>query len=181
MKCIIAGSRDIEDYEIIEDAIIESGFKISTIVSGGARGVDLAGERYAAENNLKIDRYDAEWNQYGNSAGIIRNKKMAENSDGLIAIWDGKSKGTKHMIETARKHGVLMELNANPERLDLNAGNLRAATRMGLKMTINTDAHKIIDLDFMRFGVYQARRGWLTKNDVVNTYPLSKLMKVLRK
>jgi DNA polymerase (family 10) len=85
------------------------------------------------------------------------------------------------VFETAKKNGVLMELNANPERLDLNAGNLRAATRMGLRIAINTDAHKIIDLDYMRFGVYQARRGWLNKNDVVNTYEFSKLLKVLKK
>jgi DNA polymerase (family 10) len=87
----------------------------------------------------------------------------------------------EQVFEVAKANKVLMELNAAPSRLDLNAGNLRAAKRMGLKVAINTDAHKIHELDFMRFGVYQARRGWLTKEDVVNTLPLKKLMRVLSK
>lgn len=85
------------------------------------------------------------------------------------------------VFETAKKHNVVMELNAHPQRLDLNAGNLRAATRMGLKIAINTDAHYTSELDFMQFGVYQARRGWVTKKDVVNTYSLSNLMKAIKK
>ncbi|MHA1925064.1 MAG: DNA polymerase/3'-5' exonuclease PolX [Candidatus Thorarchaeota archaeon] len=85
------------------------------------------------------------------------------------------------VFETAKQHNVVMELNAHPQRLDLNAGNLRAATKMGLKVAINTDAHYVYELDYMQFGVYQARRGWLTKKDVVNTYSLSKLMKAIKK
>jgi DNA polymerase (family 10) len=85
------------------------------------------------------------------------------------------------VFETAKQHNVVMELNAHPQRLDLNAGNLRAATNMGLRIAINTDAHYIHELDYMQFGVYQARRGWLTKKDVVNTYSLSKLMKAIKK
>ncbi|MFX1602309.1 MAG: DNA polymerase/3'-5' exonuclease PolX [Promethearchaeota archaeon] len=85
------------------------------------------------------------------------------------------------VFEAARKNKVIMELNAHPERLDLNDGNLRAATRVGLKIAINTDAHRISHLDYMRFGVYQARRGWITKEDVVNTYPLEDLLRMIRK
>ncbi|MHA2601407.1 MAG: DNA polymerase/3'-5' exonuclease PolX [Candidatus Thorarchaeota archaeon SMTZ1-83] len=85
------------------------------------------------------------------------------------------------VFETAKKHNVVMELNAHPQRLDLNAGNLRAATRIGLKIAINTDAHYTSELDFMQFGVFQARRGWVTKNDVVNSYSLSNLMKAIKK
>jgi DNA polymerase (family 10) len=85
------------------------------------------------------------------------------------------------VFETARKHNVMMELNAHPQRLDLNDGNLRAATKMGLKIAINTDAHRISELDNMRYGVYQARRGWLTPDDVINTYPLKKMMKSIKK
>ena len=87
----------------------------------------------------------------------------------------------EQVFETAKKHNVIMELNAYPQRLDLNAGNLRAATKMGLKIAINTDAHRISELDNMRFGIFQARRGWLTPEDVINTYPLKKLMKSLKK
>ena len=87
----------------------------------------------------------------------------------------------ERVFETAQKHNVVMELNAHPQRLDLNAGNLRAATKMGLKIAINTDAHRISELDNMQFGVFQARRGWLTSDDVINTYHLKGLMKAIKK
>ena len=85
------------------------------------------------------------------------------------------------VFEVAKENKVIMELNAHPQRLDLNAGNLRAAIKEGLKVAICTDAHKIAELDNMRYGVFQARRGWLTPKDVVNTYPLKKLMGILSK
>ncbi|MGY5853877.1 MAG: DNA polymerase/3'-5' exonuclease PolX [Candidatus Thorarchaeota archaeon] len=85
------------------------------------------------------------------------------------------------VFETAKKNNVAMELNAHPKRLDLNAGNLRAATRMGLMIAINTDAHRISELDHMRFGVFEARRGWLTKKNVLNTHTLKQLMKLIAK
>lgn len=85
------------------------------------------------------------------------------------------------VFETAKKNNVVMELNAHPKRLDLNAGNLRAAKRAGLKIAINTDAHKIAELDNMQFGIYEARRGWVTKEDVINTYPLKKMLGLLKK
>lgn len=87
----------------------------------------------------------------------------------------------ERVFETAQKHNVVMELNAHPQRLDLNAGNLRAAAKLGLKIAVNTDAHRISELDNMRFGIFQARRGWLTPDDVINTYPLKKLMNSLKK
>jgi DNA polymerase (family 10) len=85
------------------------------------------------------------------------------------------------VFETATKHNVVMELNAHPKRLDLNAGNLRAAKRAGLKIAINTDAHTIPELDNMQFGIYEARRGWVTKEDVINTYSLKKMLSLLKK
>jgi len=85
------------------------------------------------------------------------------------------------VFETAAKHNVVMELNAHPKRLDLNAGNLRAAKRAGLKISVNTDAHAIPELDNMQFGIYEARRGWLEKEDVINTYPLKKMLSLLKK
>lgn len=85
------------------------------------------------------------------------------------------------VFETAKKNNVVMELNAHPKRLDLNAGNLRAAKRFGLKVAINTDAHVISELDNMRFGIYEARRGWVTKEDVINTYSIKKMLSLLKK
>lgn len=105
MKVIIAGSRTITDYNIVLDAVLESSayiFPITEIVSGCARGVDLLGEKYAKLNNLSIKKFPANWNEYGKLAGPIRNRQMAEYADSLIAIWDGKSKGTKNMIDTMK-------------------------------------------------------------------------------
>ncbi|MFW9848594.1 MAG: DNA polymerase/3'-5' exonuclease PolX [Candidatus Thorarchaeota archaeon] len=87
----------------------------------------------------------------------------------------------EQVFEVAKANNVAMELNAHPSRLDLNPGNLRAATRRGLKIAINTDAHKILELSNMKFGVYQARRGWITKEDVLNTYPLKKFLRFIKK
>ncbi|MFW9799258.1 MAG: DNA polymerase/3'-5' exonuclease PolX [Candidatus Thorarchaeota archaeon] len=87
----------------------------------------------------------------------------------------------ERVFESAKDNNVIMELNSHPERLDLNVGNLRAAKRMGLKIAINTDAHRTSELAFMKFGVFQARRGWLTKEDVVNTYTLNELLNQIRK
>ncbi len=85
------------------------------------------------------------------------------------------------VFETAKQHHVAMELNAHPMRLDLNAANLRVATGMGLKIVINTDAHRTDELDNMIYGIYQARRGWVTKDDVLNTRSLKNLQKLIKK
>lgn len=108
MKVIIAGGRDIHDYELVVDAVQESQFDIDTVISGGANGVDALGEKYSEEMNLNLKIFNADWATHGRAAGPIRNRKMAENADALIAIWDGKSRGTKNMIETAQKKGLLV-------------------------------------------------------------------------
>lgn len=106
MRVIIAGGRDVHDYNLVLDAVDKCPFRISAVVSGGATGVDRLGEQYATEMNLPLHIYFADWKTKGKAAGPIRNAKMAENADALIAIWDGKSKGTKNMIETAEKRGL---------------------------------------------------------------------------
>jgi hypothetical protein len=108
LKVIIAGGRDYHNYDTLLEAIQECQFPIATVVSGGAKGVDALGEQYASNMNLPLNVYHADWERNGRAAGPIRNRKMAENADALIAIWDGKSKGTKNMIETATKLGLLV-------------------------------------------------------------------------
>jgi hypothetical protein len=103
MKTIIAGSRGITDIKIVERIVRESGFDISLVVSGGANGVDKLGERWAQLNKVPFTVYPAQWDLYGKSAGYKRNVLMAENADALIAIWDGRSKGTSHMINIANE------------------------------------------------------------------------------
>lgn len=107
MKTIIAGSRNIKDYNIVVQAIKfakNNGIIPTVIISGKAKGVDTLGEQYAHENNLPIEEFPANWKKYGKSAGVIRNEKMAQIADALIAIWDGKSIGTKNMIKNAKKY-----------------------------------------------------------------------------
>ena len=108
MRVIIAGGRECNDYELLLEAVQEAQFPIATVVSGGAKGADAMGEQYASEMNLKLNIYEADWEKHGRAAGPIRNRKMAENADALIALWDGKSRGTKNMIETATKKGLLV-------------------------------------------------------------------------
>jgi len=108
VRVIISGGRFFEDYKVLLEAVVESQFEISTVVSGGASGVDALGKRYAVEMNKKLDVHEANWKTYGRGAGPVRNKSMAENADALIAIWDGQSRGTKNMIDTAAKMGLRM-------------------------------------------------------------------------
>jgi len=106
MRVIIAGSRGIHDYAKVCDAVQRSGFHISRVVSGMAAGVDTLAVRYAAENGLPCDGFPAEWSKWGRQAGCRRNVQMAQHADALIAVWDGKSPGTRHMIEVARARGL---------------------------------------------------------------------------
>ena len=101
MKVIVAGSRSIKDFYIVVNAIDASPFKgsITEVVSGTARGVDMLGELYAHYLNLNVRRFPADWKHFGKSAGYKRNDEMAEYADALIAVWDGISAGTRHMIQ----------------------------------------------------------------------------------
>jgi DNA polymerase (family 10) len=86
----------------------------------------------------------------------------------------------ERVFDAAKRHGVIMELNANPERLDLCDRHVRLAHDKGMKIIISTDAHHPSHFSFMRYGVMTARRGWMEKKDVLNTYPPEKLLAALR-
>lgn len=105
MKTIIAGSRNIKDADIVEQAIKKSGFTITEVVSGGARGVDRMGENWAKSQNIKIKQFKPDWSK-GRGAGFIANKEMAKYAQAAIVIWDGESKGTKDIINNAKKEGL---------------------------------------------------------------------------
>jgi DNA polymerase (family 10) len=84
------------------------------------------------------------------------------------------------ILKSAAQHNVAMELNSYPERLDLNDIHLRQAKQHGVKVVINTDSHHISHLDKIRYGILQARRAWLTKDDVLNTLPLVKFTNAMK-
>lgn len=109
MKTIIAGSRHITKPKYILEAINlagENGIYVDEIVSGMANGPDYMGYQYALANHIPVKCFPAEWLKYGKAAGPIRNQKMAEYADALIAIWDGVSKGTRDMINRAKACGL---------------------------------------------------------------------------
>jgi DNA polymerase (family X) len=84
------------------------------------------------------------------------------------------------VLKVARERGCIIEINAHPDRLDLPDVYCKTGKEIGVKFAISTDAHSISDLDFMRFGVDQARRGWLEPEDVVNTRSWPELQKFLK-
>ena len=106
MKIIIAGSRGVNDMDDIRSAMAEAIFRwripmsdITEIVSGGARGADGLGEQLAEEHNIPVKKFIPDWDRFGKKAGVLRNIEMAKYADKLVAIWDGTSPGTKHMID----------------------------------------------------------------------------------
>ena len=85
------------------------------------------------------------------------------------------------VCKAAADHNVFLEINAFPVRLDLNSSNVYFAKKQGVKFVINTDSHRVEHMDYMKLGISIARRGWLTKKDVLNTLPVTQLLKTLKK
>ena len=114
-KVIIAGSRGFSNYKLLKEKCNEylrekrKEYNI-IIISGGARGADFYGEKYAQDEGFSLEVFLANWNKFGKSAGFRRNEQMAEVADALIAFWDGKSHGTKHMIEIMENKKLLVKV-----------------------------------------------------------------------
>jgi hypothetical protein len=109
IKIIIAGGRDFTDAEAMIDALngLESVLGDTSnwiIVAGMASGADITGYNLAVRSRVATIQMPAEWDKHPNkSAGFVRNGEMAAIADVLVAFWDGRSKGTEHMIKTMRK------------------------------------------------------------------------------
>lgn len=119
LRVIIAGSRNFDNLSKLTTDVADILSKIpmdsiskTRIISGTARGADQMGEQYARNAGYEISRFPADWDRLGKRAGYVRNDEMARfavadgNTGVLIAFWDGKSKGTKHMIGLAEKYGL---------------------------------------------------------------------------
>ena len=112
MRTIIAGSRSTTQEQFNEGIALCTWLdEITVVISGTAQGADVLGEQWAKSHGLEIERYPADWAEHGRAAGPIRNRLMAENADALIAIWDGTSRGTKNMFETARDRGLRIHIH----------------------------------------------------------------------
>ena len=110
-RVIIAGSRSFNNYALLREhclSVLQEKMKTHRviIVSGHARGADSLGERFANELGFPFELHPAKWRLLGKAAGMVRNAEMAKCSDALIAFWDGESRGTRHMINFAKKRGL---------------------------------------------------------------------------
>lgn len=119
MRILICGTRTVFGENVIDDAVSRSRWNglITRVVSGGQKrydrkqrtyyGADYWGERWAFARDIPVDRYPADWNKHGRSAGPIRNQQMIDtNPDGVIAIWDGQSADTRDLISRAKAAGI---------------------------------------------------------------------------
>lgn len=106
MRVIIAGSRSIVDYRTVELAVQDSRFEVTEVVSGHADGVDALGEVWASCHNVPVKVFIPNWKENGKAAGPIRNHAMVKYADALVAVWDGHSRGTKDVIQQARRYGL---------------------------------------------------------------------------
>ena len=124
MKVIIAGGRDFTNVNVMAETLnnlqdVDHVIEIEklTLICGVARGADLTAYKLFKEVGLPVEAYPANWDQHGKQAGFIRNTQMAGVADMLIAFWDGESRGTAHMIDTARKHNLnvlVFDYEGNP-------------------------------------------------------------------
>jgi len=116
-------------------------------------------------------------------------KAMATGLVNIIAHPTGRIVGVREpypvdsarLMNAAKEHGVILELNSYPDRLDLNDSYCRLAKDMGVMVAISTDSHNRLHMDNIRFGIHTARRGWLEKKDVLNTRPLTEVLKILKR
>lgn len=159
MKIIIAGSRNVDDYNVVRSAVIESGYwkaygKSIEVVCGMALswkweddpvagGVDRWGYEFAKRNGLKVHEFHANWKRYGKRAGYIRNVEMGEftkmNDGLLLAVWDGKSKGTQQMIQWA----IGNELNGFIYRTDKPVRYAKVGTKVRTDFSGKWTTHTI--------------------------------------
>jgi hypothetical protein len=105
MKLIIAGSRTVTDYRLLCQVLAPDKERITQVITGGARGADQLGYRWAWKHAVKHQLFRAEWARFGKSAGVRRNYQMAQAGDILVALWDGQSAGTRHMMQCMQQLG----------------------------------------------------------------------------
>jgi len=111
-KLIVAGGRDFIDttrgFKTLDK--LTANLKDIEVVCGEARGADTVGKLWAESKGYPVKSFPADWDKYGKAAGHVRNSEMANYGTHLIAFWDGSSRGTKNMIESAKKKGLLVRV-----------------------------------------------------------------------
>ena len=107
-KVVVAGGRDFNNFPLLRDTLdklleVKTHSHLIEIVNGTARGADTLGGCYARLRNYSVALFPADWEQFDKAAGHIRNKEMLDYADVVVVFWDGKSRGTKNMIEITKK------------------------------------------------------------------------------
>lgn len=110
MRTIIAGSRGCTDPAVLWRGLGRVHWPITRVISGHAMGADTLGELAARAAGVPLDVFPARWREHGRWAGRLRNAEMLQHADALLALWDGKSRGTKHMVDIARQAGLLVHV-----------------------------------------------------------------------
>lgn len=108
MKLAIIGGRDFTDYALLE-CMVHSHFThlgelgVTEIVSGGAKGADSLGARFARENGIKLTEHLPDWDRYGKRAGFVRNELIVKDADTVLVFWNGESRGTGNSLSIAKR------------------------------------------------------------------------------
>src|SRR5262249_16846904 len=105
MKVIIAGSRTFMDYQLLCQTLAPERHHITQVLTGGGRGAGQLGYRWAWKHAVKHQLFRADWDRFGKSPGVPPNFQMAQAGDMLLALWDGRSAGTRHMISCMQQLG----------------------------------------------------------------------------
>jgi SLOG family YspA-like protein len=105
MKLVIAGSRTFTNYQLLCQTLAPDRHRITAVIHGGARGADQLGFRWAVRHHVRSRCFAADWERFGKVAGVRRNHQMAQAGDLLIAFWDERSAGTRHMISCMQQLG----------------------------------------------------------------------------
>lgn len=125
-RLAIIGSRTFDDYKILNTLVTDCHLNvgITHIISGGAKGADLLGAKWAKEHSVKLVEYLPEWDKYGKSAGFRRNADIINDSDAVMAFWDMESKGTADSINKANERGLdVFIFNMKTKQVSLFEGN----------------------------------------------------------
>ena len=112
VRLAIVGGRDFQNYAYMQECLseLQKEYTIIGVISGGAKGADTLGEKWADQNKITKRIFPADWEKYGKSAGMRRNKDIVDNADIIAAFWDGKSRGTANTIERARLSRKILKI-----------------------------------------------------------------------
>jgi hypothetical protein len=112
LKVIVAGGRDFQDFDLLSKKLDIAFSKRAdvVIISGMACGADSLAVKYAEQHKIRVSEFPAQWEKHGNASGFRRNVEMARFADACVCFWNGKSVGTKHMIDTAQRYNLKLRI-----------------------------------------------------------------------